>query len=120
MSRPNPIMSSGRPHAWVLDGHRAVPAENMDAAARQFDPEAADLRRVGWDELDAGVTVSTVFIVYDHQFGDGPPLLFETMVFNGDHDGWQDRYPTWEEAEAGHAAVVAALKAGLGLPGDVD
>lgn len=27
------------------------------------------------------VCVSTVFLALDHSFGDGPPLLYETMVF---------------------------------------
>lgn len=53
--------------------------------------------------------ISTVFLALDHSFGDGPPLLFETMVFpNGD---WGDleceRYATYEEAEKGHDAMVA-------------
>jgi len=51
--------------------------------------------------------VSTVFIGLDHRFfGDGPPLLFESMVFGGPLDGEQFRYPTWDAAAAGHALLV--------------
>ena len=52
--------------------------------------------------------VSTVFIGLNHQYGEGPPLVFETMVFDRDgHEaGPQRRYSTWEEAEAGHQEVV--------------
>jgi hypothetical protein len=56
--------------------------------------------------VQGDITVSTVFLGLDHQFGDGPPLLFETMVFGGAHNGAQERYSTWEEAEKGHADMV--------------
>lgn len=56
------------------------------------------------------VTVSTVWLGIDHNFsGDGPPLIFETMVFGGGNDGAQYRYATEAEALAGHARVVAEL-----------
>ena len=51
------------------------------------------------------ITVSTVFLGLDHQRGDGPPLLFETMVFGGEFNGEMDRYSTWEEAEIGHKTM---------------
>jgi len=55
----------------------------------------------------AGCDVSTVFIGLDHRFtGDGPPLVFETMVFGGPFDQEQERYSTWDEAVAGHARMV--------------
>jgi len=56
---------------------------------------------------DETVTVSTVFLGIDHNFsGEGPPLLYETMVFGGDlHEGC-NRYSTREEALAGHEAVL--------------
>ena len=53
------------------------------------------------------IRVSTVFLGLDHNFGwDGPPVLFETMVFGGEHDREQERYCTWDEAEAGHKRYV--------------
>ena len=54
--------------------------------------------------------VSTVFLGLDHQFQpEGPPLIFETMVFGGTHDQWQERYSTWKEAEDGHARIVGMV-----------
>lgn len=79
-----------------------------------------DSRRVAedvWDEK----RVSTVFLVIDHQYGSGPPLLFETMVFhtgeqdNPHEDHYCERYSTWEEALVGHQEVVRKLKAGEDL-----
>lgn len=52
------------------------------------------------------VTVSTVFLGMDHGWGDGPPLLFESMVFGGPLNEQCYRYSTWEEAEAGHAILA--------------
>jgi hypothetical protein len=43
------------------------------------------------------VKVSTVFLGLDHRFGDEDrPILFETMIFGGEHDQFQERYDTWE------------------------
>lgn len=53
--------------------------------------------------------VSTVWMGIDHSFGQGPPLIFETMVFPSKEDlGEEDcqRYATKEEALAGHRAMV--------------
>ncbi len=66
-------------------------------------------RIVGRDEFDEQA-VSTVFLALDHNFGDGPPLLFETMVFGGKYDQWMDRYHTYEEALAGHNRVIDRIK----------
>ncbi len=57
------------------------------------------------------VKVSTVFLGLDHGFGDGPPVLWETMIFGGPHDQYQERYSTKEEAERGHQAALALVSA---------
>lgn len=74
-------------------------------------------RHVGDDTIMHGeipIRISTVFLWLDHRFGDGLPLLFETMIFGWpfDEDEYQERYTTWEEAEAWHqkAIQVAQLK----------
>lgn len=67
-------------------------------------------RVVAKTKADDDVEVSTVFLGLDHNFMDeGPPILFETMIFGGEHDMYQDRYTTWEEAELGHLAAVRML-----------
>lgn len=68
-------------------------------------------RRVAFTEVSPGVTVSTVFLGLDHNFGRrGPPLVFETMVFDDYGGGDCFRWATWDEAEAGHYRAVAELK----------
>jgi hypothetical protein len=75
-------------------------------------------RRVGLDTLPDGKRVSTVWLGLDHNFDhDGPPLIFETMVFPPDssQDLYCERYSTLAEAEAGHARVLQTLKDGKEL-----
>jgi hypothetical protein len=61
------------------------------------------------------VRVSTVFLGIDHAW-EGPPLLFETMVFGGPLDEEMERYSTWEEAERGHAVMARRVLAALDQP----
>jgi hypothetical protein len=62
-------------------------------------------------------TVSTVFLALDHSFGEGPPLLYETLVFGGPMAEEMERYSTRQEAEAGHKEMLAKVK-GLRAEGD--
>lgn len=57
------------------------------------------------------VRVSTVFLGIDENpFPRGDLLLFETMVFVGDTTSHMNRYFIWEEAECGHAEMVALIR----------
>lgn len=68
-------------------------------------------RRVAWDEV-GDVRVSTVFLGTAHPpYVPGKPTLWETMIFGGDRDQDQERYQSHEDAVAGHARIVAELKA---------
>jgi len=63
----------------------------------------------------AGKQVSTVWLGLDHQWGTGPPLIFETMVFPGEGpslEEYMERYSTEEEARAGHLRVVKMIEDG--------
>lgn len=112
------------PRYYRLDGHKVVPCTLMEWA-RMFDNFAG--RRVAYTEIRPDLTVSTVFLGLNHNFGDGPPLLFETMAFGAEklrsytHKGRKHeymaaddidmrRYSTWEEAVTGHEQMVAELR----------
>ena len=86
---------------YILDGKKVVPVADLLEWAKWF--ESCD-RRIARDEKN-GVVVSTIFLGLDHQFGGGPPLLFQTVASGGPHDQDQERYSTWEDAEAGHKAM---------------
>lgn len=59
-------------------------------------------------------TVSTVFLGLDHNFDtDGPPVLWETMVFGGKLNGEMERCSgSREQAEAMHQRMVERVKKG--------
>lgn len=63
-------------------------------------------RRIGWHEHPDGRHLSTVWLGLDHQFGQGPPLIFESCLFPGDV---LERYSTEQEAKDGHARLVAEV-----------
>ena len=60
------------------------------------------------------VDVSTVFLGIDHRMtGKGAPILWETMVFGGQFDGYCRRYAALPHARKGHEDVVEGVKSGL-------
>jgi hypothetical protein len=78
----------------------------------------AEYKRVGLTEVASGDRslvhiVSTVWLGLDHAHGDGPPILFETMVFGEGSWTEQDcqRYTTELEARIGHTEMVALVAA---------
>lgn len=99
---------------WVLnDDHSLRLTDDLLAWARMFEDGTG--RTVAKDTIGEA-RVSTVFLGIDHNFGDGPPAVFETMIFGGPFDEYTWRYATWAEAEAGHRAVVEALRTESPLP----
>jgi len=92
---------------YILDGEKAVPEPDLLKWATWY--QTAD-RRVANNKIGE-VRVSTVFLAVDHSFGEGPPQLFETLVFDGPLSDEMDRYATWAEAVAGHAKMVERVRA---------
>lgn len=87
---------------YVLKGHEPKEVDLMTWA--QWIEQRKN--KVARTRVKNGVLISTIFLGLDHQYGDGPPLLFETMIFGGENDGYQSRYSTWEEAEDGHKSAI--------------
>lgn len=88
---------------YILEGKDPKLVEDVLEWGKWF--ETAN-RHVAQTTLPNGTRVSTVFLGLDHSFSDGEPILFETMIFGGEHNEYQERYSTWEEAEAGHKQAV--------------
>jgi hypothetical protein len=90
---------------------------NLEWYKRRDEPGPQN-RRVGLTKVGAW-EVSTVFLMVDHQFGDGPPILWELMVFGPEPwSDYQERYTSRADAEAGHKRVCELLLAGKGPPDD--
>lgn len=93
-------------------------------------------RRVAYYERE-GYWVSTVFLGIDHNWGKGPPLLFETMVFSDvrEQRKWpgsertflaieelgdlMNRYSTKDDALIGHQRFVKELNRRLDAARDL-
>lgn len=102
---PNAEFDPGR---YILDGH--TPVKEPDLLKWSKWMQAAK-RHVADERID-GIRISTVFLGLDHQWDGGAPLLFETMIFGGPHNDWQERCSTWEEAEEMHKKAVELVKRG--------
>ena len=94
---------------YILKDKKPVKVDNVAEWAKKFE---ANNRRVA-ETMVGDIRVSTVFLGLDHSFGGNKPLLFETMIFGGERDQYQDRYSTWEEAEKGHEKAVKLAKTGI-------
>jgi hypothetical protein len=101
-----------KPRRFILNGKEPVPCDDLMEWARWFGTADRHVAKTRVGQF----WVSTVFLGLDHRFGNaGPPLLFETMVFDesteegrrgGEADFGFDRCSTWEEAQASHARAV--------------
>lgn len=91
---------------YILNGKEPVEVDNVIEWAERFDTKNRVVKQTTIGE----VKISTVFLGLDHSFGEGAPLLFETMIFGGKEDGYQERYSRWDEAEKGHDAACEIVK----------
>ena len=88
---------------YILEGKVAVRCDDLLAWGAWLENA---VRHVA-DDTIGDVRISTVFLGLDHNWNPGgPPLLFETMIFGGDHDGDCERCSTWEQAEEQHRKAV--------------
>lgn len=107
-----------RPMWYILDKDKnPVPAKNMFQANCLLTD--TDSRRVALDDIIVEdyaitITVSAVFLVLNHNYSPkGKPVLFESMIFNGELNQSLDRYCTWKQAEEGHKKMVELVKNNL-------
>jgi hypothetical protein len=86
---------------YILRHKIPVPCDLMTWAA-WLEEHIAE--RIVKQECVGQFWISSVFIGLDHSLRRGPPLLFETMVFDQsdqEHGAlacWMERAPTWEMA----------------------
>lgn len=87
---------------WILVGEEIFSA-SQEEWAEFFDKE----ERFLWQhDIGEHSHVSTVFLGIDHQWGSGPPLLFETLVTDGPLADEMHRYSTYEQARLGHITML--------------
>jgi hypothetical protein len=92
---------------YTLKDKTPVACEDMMEWGRWF--QTSD-RQVKLDLFTPDVRVSTVFLGMDHSFNGDYPVLFETMIFGIEEDGYQTRCSTWDEAIFMHAEALIYYK----------
>ncbi|MCP4607716.1 MAG: hypothetical protein GY845_03225 [Planctomycetes bacterium] len=96
---------------YILEGHDVIPCHDMALWTQWLSSADRKVKRENVGESD----VSTVFLGVNHAWDDGPPLVFETLVFDGPLDGEMERYSTWAEAVKGHDEMVERIRAKAAL-----
>lgn len=64
------------------------------------------------NDIVGDVRVSTVFLGLDYSFGESNehPILWETMIFGGEHDQYQERYSSLKMAIEGHEKALKLVQ----------
>lgn len=94
---------------YILEGTKTRPEPDRMAWAlwmNEFENRVVQQTTIG------DVFVSTVFLGIDHSLlGNGPPILFETLVNGGNYYDNEivERYTTYEDAERGHRRIVSSV-----------
>ena len=100
------------PDTYILDVNGNPVAEpNLERRREWFARHKNRLVRRSYITKDIYST-AILGIDYNHS-GRGAPVLWETMVFGGPHDGYQRRYSSRAAAFKGHASAIALTKHGL-------
>lgn len=118
------LVTMKRPFTYILVNKVPVAVEDIFMWGDWMDDAKLENRVVKQDQIN-DLLVSTVFLGVDHGWGDGPPLLFETLVFwiyekpvtkefmgklyTSDREAIIStitRYSTWQQAEEGHERAV--------------
>jgi hypothetical protein len=86
-------------HSEYFNWHKSLPVDGKTGIGIQ----------VASTKVSDGVCVSTVFLGSDHGWGDGPPVLWETMIFGGDRNEDCERYCSLKESLDGHNKIVSDL-----------
>lgn len=90
---------------YILDGKEIKKTKSVLEWGEFFERGE---RIVAYTKICEHMEVSTVFVGVDvpnisvKETEERKPLIFETMIFGGEHDLQKCLYSTWNEAEAGH------------------
>lgn len=72
---------------YILEGKTPVKVATVEEWAQKFDQKTKIIKQ----DYFGKTKVSTVFLGIDHAFCEGKPVLFETMIFGGKLDLFQER-----------------------------
>lgn len=97
---------------WYILDENNKPIKSSVLEAMQWMEDNLDKKAVKQESI-SDVRISTVFLGLDHSFpwdNENKPVLWETMIFGGEHDQNQYRYTSYEEALEGHQRAIDLVK----------
>lgn len=100
---------------FYLNDDHTVRKCSAEEWSKQFEEMSeAGNRHIRLDHIN-GKCISTVWLGNNMNFFGAKPLLFETMIFDGDSwmDEYCERYSSWDEAVEGHKKACELVKHGL-------
>jgi hypothetical protein len=106
MTSRSTLINIPQPKTYVLDKKGNPIHEPNMAKFGAF--LASDAKCLKQDTLPDGTYVSTVFTGIDYLL---PPRLWETMIFGGPNDGYEQRYTSVQDALKGHERALAIATA---------
>jgi hypothetical protein len=96
--------------SWYILTTDNEPVAVSVTEAAQWMEDNPKRKQIGFDilldENDKNISVSTVFLGLDHSWNNKGLLLWETMIFGGEHDQYQERYSSYEDALEGHQRAI--------------
>jgi len=92
---------------WYILDENNKPVSKPTLEVSDWLEENQEKRVVKQDHV-GDVFISTVFLGLDHSWprDNNIPLLWETMIFGGEHDQYMDRYTSYEDAVEGHQKAL--------------
>jgi hypothetical protein len=98
---------------YILTADNQPVAVSVREASKWIE-ENPTKKQIGFDILEDEngneISVSTVFLGLDHSWNNKGLILWETMIFGGINDQYQERYSSYEDALEGHQRAIDLIK----------
>ena len=91
--------------AWYILDENNKPVRSTIIQYGEWLEENPERKAVKQEHI-GDVRISTVFLGLDYAWHSDIPLLWETMIFKGEHDQYMDRYTSYEDALEGHQTAL--------------
>jgi len=94
---------------WYILDENNKPVESSTTEYYMWEEENPTKRIVKQYTI-GDIRISTVFLGLDHSYNSDKPILWETMIFGGKQDQYQERYSSYEDALIGHQKALDLVK----------
>jgi hypothetical protein len=91
--------------AWYILDKNNKPIRSTIVDCVEWLKENPERKAVKQEHI-GDIFISTVFLGLDHAWDSDVPVLWETMIFGGENDQYQDRYTSIKDALEGHKKAL--------------